>query len=85
VISFSSKVVTACGPGDRVHRVRRGREAEDAKDLGRPENVWKVLNVCDCVERVVRGNVPTLAPTLAQDGRRHQWLDEPLPYPRTES
>jgi hypothetical protein len=47
VISFSSKVVTACGPGDRVHRVRCGREAEDAKDLGPPGNVWKVLNVCD--------------------------------------
>jgi hypothetical protein len=53
-ISFSSKVVTACGPGDSAHLDRRGREAEDAKDLGRLGNVWKVYNLYDFVERAVR-------------------------------
>jgi hypothetical protein len=61
LISFSSKVVTSCGMGDRVHRDGRGREAEDAKDLGRPGNVWKVYSVYYFVERAARGNVPKLA------------------------
>jgi hypothetical protein len=34
-ISFSSRAVTTCGLGDSAHRVRRGREPEDVKDLGR--------------------------------------------------
>jgi hypothetical protein len=37
VICFGNKVAIACGPGDWFHRDRRGREAKDAKDLGRPE------------------------------------------------
>jgi hypothetical protein len=59
VISFGRKVVTACGPGDRVHRDRRGQKAEDANDLGRPGSVWKMYNVYNFFERAARGNVPT--------------------------
>jgi hypothetical protein len=36
VICFSNKVVTACGPGDSVHRDRRGRDAKDL-GLGQPD------------------------------------------------
>jgi hypothetical protein len=33
--SFSGRIVTAYGLGNSAHRVHRGREPEDVKDLGR--------------------------------------------------
>jgi hypothetical protein len=33
--SFSGRIMTAYGLGDSAHRVLRGREPEDVKDLGR--------------------------------------------------
>jgi hypothetical protein len=35
-ICFGNKVVTACGPGDSVHRDPRGQDAKDL-GLGRPD------------------------------------------------